>query len=33
MIVTNDVLCSSHTTAEPLLSFFNQRLVKEAHIV
>ena len=34
MIVADDVPCSSHkTSAEPLPSFFNQRLVEEAHIV
>ena len=34
MIVTDDVPCSSHTTsAEPLPSFFSQRLVEEAHII
>ena len=34
MIITDDVPCSSHTTsAEPLPSFFNQRLVEEAHIL
>ena len=34
MIATDDVPCSFHTTsAEPLPSFFNQRLVEEAHIL
>ena len=31
--VTDDVPCSSHTAStEPLSSYFNQRLVEEAHI-
>ena len=33
MVVADDVPSSSHTTSvEPLPSFFNQRLIKEAHI-